>query len=145
MAKIGFVGLGIMGTPMAQNLIKGGHELYLYSIPGVPKALVSAGGTACASGKEVAGKGDIIIVMVPDTPHVKAALFDENSIAAGLSKGKTVVDMSSISPLETKEFARRSTNSAATTWTRRSPAVKSAPRPRACRSWSVARKRLPTK
>ena len=105
--KIGFVGLGIMGTPMALNLIKGGHQLFLYSIPSIPQELVAAGGTACASGKEVAQKADIVIVMVPDTPHVASALFDENGIAAGLSKGKTVVDMSSISPIETKVFARK--------------------------------------
>ena len=107
MSKIGFIGLGIMGSPMAGPLIKGGHELYLYSIPSVPQALVDAGGKACASGKEVAQKADIIITMVPDTPDVGAALFGENGVAAGLSKGKTVVDMSSISPVETKEYAKK--------------------------------------
>ena len=107
MAKIGFVGLGIMGSPMAAQLIKGGHELYLYSIPSVPADLLSAGGKACANGKEVAQKADIVIVMVPDTPHVQSALFDANGIAEGLSKGKTVVDMSSISPLATKTFAQK--------------------------------------
>jgi len=107
MSKIGFVGLGIMGTPMAGRLIKGGHEVFLYSIPSVPAALVEAGGKACASGREVAQNADIIFVMVPDTPHVAAALFDAGGIAEGLSKGKTVVDMSSISPIETKVFAKR--------------------------------------
>ncbi len=107
MSKIGFVGLGIMGTPMAAHLIKGGHELYLYSIPSIPPALVEAGGYACASGREVAQKADVIFVMVPDTPHVAAALFDTNGIAAGLSPGKIVVDMSSISPVETKTFAQK--------------------------------------
>ena len=105
MAKIGFVGLGIMGTPMALNLIKGGHELYLYTRGDVPGELVGAGGKACANGKEVASKADVVFIMVPDTPHVQSALFDANGIAAGLSKGKTVVDMSSISPIETKVFA----------------------------------------
>ena len=105
--KVGFVGLGIMGSPMAANLIKGGHQLFLYSIPSVPPALVGAGGVACASGKEVAQKADIIITMVPDTPHVEAALFSDNGVAQGLSKGKTVVDMSSISPLATKDFAKK--------------------------------------
>ena len=105
MAKIGFVGLGIMGSPMAGQLIKGGHELFLYSLPAVPKELVATGGIACANGKEVTQKADIVIVMVPDTPHVQAALFDANGIAEGLSKGKTVVDMSSISPIATKGFA----------------------------------------
>ncbi len=105
--KVGFIGLGIMGSPMAANLIKGGHQLFLFSIPSIPQSLVDAGGSACANGKEVAQKADIIISMVPDTPHVQAALFDENGVAQGLSKGKIVVDMSSISPLATKEFAKK--------------------------------------
>ena len=107
MSKIGFVGLGIMGTPMAGHLIAAGHELYLYNIPSIPQALIDAGGKACASGKEVAQNAEIIITMVPDTPHVAAALFDANGIAAGLMPGKIVVDMSSISPIETKEFAAK--------------------------------------
>ncbi|MCC6197477.1 MAG: 2-hydroxy-3-oxopropionate reductase [Burkholderiales bacterium] len=105
--KVGFIGLGIMGSPMAANLIKGGHQLFLYSIPSVPQALADQGGTACANGKEVAQKSDIVITMVPDTPHVEAALFGDNGVAQGLSKGKIVVDMSSISPLATKEFAKK--------------------------------------
>jgi 2-hydroxy-3-oxopropionate reductase len=107
MSKVGFVGLGIMGTPMARNIMKGGHEVFLSSRSGVPAALVEAGGKACASAKEVAQKADVIFIMVPDTPHVAAALFAENGIAEGLSKGKTVVDMSSISPIETKVYAQR--------------------------------------
>ena len=107
MSKIGFVGLGIMGTPMAEHLIKAGHEVSLYSIPSVPAALIDAGGTSCASGTEVAQNADIVFIMVPDTPHVAAALFGENGIAQGLTAGKTVVDMSSISPIETKEFAQK--------------------------------------
>ena len=71
------------------------------------ESLVQAGGKACASGKEVAQHADVIITMVPDTPHVAAALFDPNGIAEGLSTGKIVVDMSSISPVETKKFAAR--------------------------------------
>jgi 2-hydroxy-3-oxopropionate reductase len=96
-----------MGTPMAENLIRAGHEVFLHSIPSIPETLVRAGGKACASGKEAAQKGDVIIVMVPDTPHVAAALFDPDGIAEGLVPGKIVVDMSSISPIETKEFARK--------------------------------------
>ena len=90
MSNIGFVGLGIMGKPMALNLIKGGHKLYLNSRSGVPPELTAAGGTACASAKEVAQKADIIITMVPDTPDVEKALFGANGVAAGLAKGKTV-------------------------------------------------------
>ena len=107
MSKIGFIGLGIMGTPMAGHLIKAGHEVFLHSHGGVPGALVEAGGKACESGKEVAQQADIVITMVPDTPHVAAALFGENGVAEGLSPGKVVVDMSSISPVETKVFAER--------------------------------------
>jgi 2-hydroxy-3-oxopropionate reductase len=107
MSKVGFIGLGIMGTPMAGHLIKGGQEVYLYSRSGVPEVLVAAGGRACTSGKEVAENADIIITMVPDTPDVGAALFGENGVASGLSKGKVVVDMSSISPVETKQYARK--------------------------------------
>jgi len=105
--KVGFIGLGIMGSPMAVNLLKGGHELFLHSIPAIPQPPLDAGGKACASGKEVAQKSDVIIVMVPDTPHVDAVLFGENGVAGGLSAGKVVVDMSSISPLATKEFAKK--------------------------------------
>jgi 2-hydroxy-3-oxopropionate reductase len=107
MSKIGFIGLGIMGTPMAGHLIKAGHEVFLYTHGSVPAALVDAGGKACASSKEVAQNADVIITMVPDTPHVASALFGENGVAEGLSAGKVVVDMSSISPVETKAFAER--------------------------------------
>jgi 2-hydroxy-3-oxopropionate reductase len=107
MSKIGFIGLGIMGTPMAGHLIKAGHEVYLHSISGVPGLLIEAGGKACANGKEVAQKADVIITMVPDTPHVAAVLFDPDGVAEGLAPGKVVVDMSSISPVETKQFAER--------------------------------------
>ena len=107
MSKIGFIGLGIMGNPMAGHLLKGGHELFLYDIVDLPKELVDGGATECSSSKEVAEQSEIIIIMVPDTPHVDAVLFGENGVAEGLSEGKTVVDMSSISPIETKEFAKK--------------------------------------
>ncbi|HRL22998.1 2-hydroxy-3-oxopropionate reductase [Alcaligenes sp. SDU_A2] len=107
MAKIGFIGLGIMGAPMAINLIKGGHELFAYTRGKVPQSVSDAGATLCKNGADVARQADIIITMVPDTPHVQDALFGENGVAAGLSKGKIVVDMSSISPVATKDFAQR--------------------------------------
>jgi len=107
MENVGFIGLGIMGSPMAGHLIKGGHRIHLHTRSGVPQALVGAGGIACANAKEVAQRSEIVITMVPDTPHVEAVLFGEGGVAAGLSKGKIVVDMSSISPLATKEFAKR--------------------------------------
>lgn len=107
MSNIGFIGLGIMGKPMAANLIKGGHTLYLHSRSGVPQELTAAGGKACASAKEVAQQAEIIITMVPDTPDVEKVLFGAGGVAEGLSKGKIVVDMSSISPMETKKYSNK--------------------------------------
>ena len=105
MANIGFIGLGIMGNPMAGNLIKSGHSVSLYSRSGIPKGLIEQGGKPCVSAKQVAQKADIIITMLPDTPDVEKVLFGENGVAQGLSRGKIVMDMSSISPAETKRFA----------------------------------------
>ena len=105
--NVGFIGLGIMGKPMVANLIKGGHTLFLASRSGVPQELTAAGGKSCASAKEVTQKADIIITMVPDTPDVEKVLFGKDGVAEGLSAGKIVVDMSSISPIETKVFAER--------------------------------------
>lgn len=107
MAKIGFIGLGIMGTPMAANLIQGGHDLTVQTRSKVPQSLLDAGARPPANAAEVARAADIIILMVPDTPDVEAVLFGENGVAEGLSKGKIVVDMSSISPVATKDFAAR--------------------------------------
>ena len=104
---VGFIGLGIMGKPMVANLIKGGHTLFLASRSGVPQELITAGGKTCASAKEVAQKADVVIIMVPDTPDVEKVLFGKDGVAEGLSPGKIVVDMSSISPIETKAFAER--------------------------------------
>jgi 2-hydroxy-3-oxopropionate reductase len=105
--NIGFVGLGIMGAPMAGHLIKGGHKLFLATRRQVPAELVAAGGIACADAAEVAGNAEIIITMVPDTPDVELVLFGKNGVAEGISKGKVVVDMSSISPIATKGFAEK--------------------------------------
>src|SRR5689334_22342983 len=107
MSKVGFIGLGIMGKPMAANLAKGGHTLFVTSRSGVPAELTGAGMTACTNAKEVAQKAECIITMVPDTPDVEQVLFGANGVAAGLSPGKVVIDMSSISPIETKAFAKR--------------------------------------
>jgi len=105
--KVGFIGLGIMGAPMAGHLIRGRHDLFLNTRTKVPDDLIAAGGTACASAAEVARKADVIVTMVPDTPDVETVLFGKGGVAEGLSKGKIVVDMSSISPLETKRFAEK--------------------------------------
>ena len=107
MANVGFIGLGIMGRPMAGHLQTDGHTLFVRDLIPIPQELVDGGATVCNSGKEVAEKSDIIITMVPDTPDVATVLFGENGVAEGLSAGKIVVDMSSISPIETKDFAAR--------------------------------------
>jgi 2-hydroxy-3-oxopropionate reductase len=107
--NVGFIGLGIMGRPMAGHLLKGGHSLSVFDLGKVPEELTAGGAKVCASGKEVAANSDVVITMVPDTPHVEAALFGKGGVAEGLSPGKIVVDMSSISPIATKDFARRIT------------------------------------
>ena len=105
--KIGFIGLGIMGTPMAGQLIQAGHKLFVHTRSKVRAEIANSSATVCASAKAVAQQADIVITMLPDTPDVAAVLFGDEGVAAGLSKGKTVVDMSSISPIETKEFAKK--------------------------------------
>src|ERR1041385_4982067 len=102
--KIGFVGLGIMGRPMANNLMKGGHQLFVYGKRTVPPE-IRDGATVCDTLKSLAGQAETIIIMVPDTPDVADVLFSPDGVASGLAPGKTVVDMSSISPIETKKFA----------------------------------------
>ena len=105
--KIGFIGLGVMGRPMAGHLIAAGHEVFLHRIKDVSQHLVEAGGTALDSARAVAEAAEIIILMVPDTPDVEAVLFGESGVAEGLGAGKLVIDMSSISPVATKDFAAR--------------------------------------
>ncbi|MEQ1777801.1 MAG: 2-hydroxy-3-oxopropionate reductase [Nitrosomonas sp.] len=111
MANIGFIGLGIMGKPMAGHLIKGGHRLFLHSRSGVPKDLLALGGEDFSSPRLVAQHADVIITMLPDTPDVEKVLFAENGIVEGLqsqaSSAKIIIDMSSISPLKTRQFAER--------------------------------------
>lgn len=105
--KIGFIGIGIMGAPMAGHLLDGGHEVYVNDINPIPQELIDKGAKSVSTAKDAAESGEIVIVMVPDTPEVKVVLFGENGVADGLSSGKIVVDMSSISPVETKEFAKK--------------------------------------
>src|SRR4051812_34504786 len=105
--KVGFIGLGIMGKPMAGHLVAGGHQVYAHDLRPVPQDLLDKGASACGSAREVAEQAEVIITMVPDTPHVEAALFGPAGVAEGLKPGRIVVDMSSIAPLETKKFAAR--------------------------------------
>lgn len=105
MSKLGFIGLGIMGAPMAGHLIAAGHEVFLATRSKVPEALQTGKAVVCKSAQEVAEKADIVFLMLPDTPDVQKVLFGANGVATGIRKGKTVVDMSSISPMDTKAFA----------------------------------------
>ena len=105
--KLGFIGLGIMGAPMAGHLVAAGHQVFINTRSKIPEELANSAAIPCSSPAEVANKADIIITMVPDTPDVEKVLFGESGIASGLSKGKIVVDMSSISPIATKEFAKQ--------------------------------------
>jgi 2-hydroxy-3-oxopropionate reductase len=109
MMKLGFIGLGIMGAPTAAHLLKAGYEVFLNTRSTVPSELLAAGkAAACATAQEVAERADIIFLMLPDTPDVAKVLFAPHGVSAGLQKGaagKVVVDMSSISPTDTKEFA----------------------------------------
>jgi len=114
--KIGFIGLGIMGAPMAGHLINAGHQLFVFSQAKLPASIANSNATQCLNARGVAERADVIIIMVPDTPDVEAVLFGETGVASGLamptaSSGaaarKTVVDMSSISPIATKTFAQK--------------------------------------
>ena len=108
MTSIGFIGLGIMGKPMAGHLLDGGHTVVTSTHRSEPPAeLLGKGLQTVASSKAVAQEADVIITMVPDTPQVEEVLFGDDGVAAGLSAGKLVIDMSSISPIATKEFAKR--------------------------------------
>jgi len=102
--KVGFIGLGIMGAPMCGHLIAGGHQLFVNTRSKVPDAIASAA-TVCASGAAVAREADIIVTMLPDTSDVEKVLLGANGVAEGISAGKTVLDMSSISPMATRRFA----------------------------------------
>jgi 2-hydroxy-3-oxopropionate reductase len=105
--KIGFIGLGIMGAPMAGHLLKAGHDVFVHTRGKVHESIAQSRATQCLNARAVAERADITILMVPDTPNVQDALFAADGIAAGLSAGKVVVDMSSISPIETKVFAKK--------------------------------------
>ena len=105
--KIGFIGLGIMGAPMALNLMRAGNKLFTHTRGKTPDILAEGGATLCTTNKGVAERSDIIFLMVPDTPQVQEVLFGENGVVHGLTPGKIVVDMSSISPIATKEFAAK--------------------------------------
>jgi 2-hydroxy-3-oxopropionate reductase len=104
--NIGFIGLGIMGKPMAKNLLKAGHTLVVYDVVEAPvKELVEAGATAGSSPRDVASRNDLIITMLPNSPHVKKAVLGEGGVIEGVRPGSVLVDMSSIAPLASREVA----------------------------------------
>jgi 2-hydroxy-3-oxopropionate reductase len=105
--KIGFIGLGVMGRPMAGHLLAAGHDLFVHRVKAESQHLVDGGATACSSAAEVAREADVVILMVPDTPDVEAVLFGAEGVASGIKSGSLVIDMSSISPVSTKTFAER--------------------------------------
>lgn len=105
--KIGFIGLGVMGAPMAGHLLAAGHTLFVQTRSKVPQALADGGATTCANARAVAERADIVFLMLPDTPDVEQVLFGEYGVASGLAKGKAVVDCSSIDPIATRRFAAR--------------------------------------
>jgi 2-hydroxy-3-oxopropionate reductase len=105
--KIGFIGLGVMGRPMAKNLIKAGHELHVFDI--VQKSvdeLVAAGAIAESSNRHVALQSEVVITMLPNSPHVKTAIEGKDGVLEGKHEGMKIVDMSSIAPLATKEIGK---------------------------------------
>lgn len=108
MTRIAFIGLGIMGRPMAAHLQAAGHELFVVRhVSPLPEELLAGGATECATGAEAASRSEVVITMAPDTPDVEDALFSAGGVAEGLQPGTTVIDMSSISPIATKDFAER--------------------------------------
>jgi 2-hydroxy-3-oxopropionate reductase len=108
MLNIGFIGLGIMGRPMAANLIKKGYTLSVYNRSPEPmEALKALGAVPCQSAGEAAGRSDVVILMLPDTPDVELVLFGEKGVSSGIKTGAVVIDMSSIAPMATRKFSER--------------------------------------
>ena len=110
--KLGFIGLGIMGTPMALHLVNDGHQLFVHTRGKFPESVASSSATRCENAAQVTRNSEIVFTMVPDTPDVESVLFGNNGVADALTGGvrterKVIVDMSSISPLATKAFALR--------------------------------------
>lgn len=104
--KIGFIGLGIMGKPMSKNLLKAGYSLVVSDLnQAAVGELIEAGATAAKTPKDVAAQVDVVITMLPNSPHVKTVVLGENGVIEGAGKNTIVVDMSSIAPLASREIA----------------------------------------
>jgi len=118
--KIGFVGLGIMGKPMAKNLLKTGYKLVVYDINPAPvKELAAAGAEAASSAKEVAQKTDVLITMLPNSPHVKAAVMGPNGVLEGAKPGMILLDMSSIARSQPRKSQPKRLRRVSRCWTPR--------------------------
>ncbi|HTT01060.1 MAG TPA: 2-hydroxy-3-oxopropionate reductase [Steroidobacteraceae bacterium] len=113
MADVGFIGLGVMGRPMAQHLLRGGHRLFIHTRKAPPPELLQAGASACDCARAVAERAATIILMLPNTADVRSVLFGPDGLAVALERGKLVIDMSSIAPGATREFARKVTDAGA--------------------------------
>lgn len=109
--RIGFIGLGVMGAPMARNLLDAGHDLQIHRVKERSQSLVDAGATAAPSPAAAATGADVVILMLPDTPDVEAVLLGEDGVLGALGDGALVIDMSSISPVQTEQFATAVTDS----------------------------------
>ena len=102
--KVGFIGLGVMGGPMAQTIVKGGHQLTVYDLdPGAVSRLTSAGAKAAKTPREVGEASEIVVTMLPEPNHVRAVILGPSGVAEGLKKGSIVIDMSTIDPYTSQE------------------------------------------
>lgn len=105
--KVAFIGLGIMGKPMSLNLLKAGHELFVYDIVPAPvEEVAKAGATACQSAADAASRAEVTIMMLPDGPDVEAAVLGPGGVLEGAAKGSILVDMSSVSPLVSQKIGK---------------------------------------
>ena len=122
---VGFIGLGIMGRPMAKNLMEAGYELVVHNrSPEKAEELAEEGdATAAGSPREVAEACDIVITMLPDSPDVEAVVAGEDGVLEGIRDGALLVDMSTISPVVTEELSGKVRSGGPRCWTRRSPVV----------------------
>lgn len=105
--KVGFVGLGVMGGPMAQNILKGGHSLTVYDLdPAAVKRLADAGANAAGSPRDVGAASEVVVTMLPEPRHVREVVLGPNGLAEGMERGGVVIDMSTIDPISSQSIAR---------------------------------------
>lgn len=143
--KIAFIGLGIMGKPMAKNLIKAGHELFVFDRnPAANEEMKAAGANICASSADTVKNVDLVITMLPNSPQVKSVMLEEDKLADAMPKTAVFIDCSSINPVASREIAAELESAALTCWMRLCPAVSPRRLTARCPSWSAARKKCST-